>query len=98
MEDVSLTSVTAARSGRLELRAILPGFPDRGMVDSTTVAGFVWTIGSLEPDEAAEIRFRAEAVGAGDEVHRASLTFSSLSGEIVNEEPVTILPLTLWRV
>lgn len=92
MEDVSLTSVTAARSGRLEFREVLPGFPSRGTVDSTSGDGFVWTIGTLEPDEEAELLFRAEAVGAGEEVHRVVLEVPGRIGEKVNEEPVTIQP------
>jgi hypothetical protein len=91
-EDVSLTSVTAARSGRLEFREILPGFPSRGTVDSTGVDGFVWTIGTLEPDEEAELLFRAEAVAAGEEVHRVVLEVPGPIGEKVNEEPITIQP------
>jgi hypothetical protein len=92
MENASLASVTAARSGRLEFREILPGFPSRGTVDSTSVDGFVWTIGTLEPDEEAELLFRAEAVAAGEEVHRVVLEVPGPIGELVNEEPITIQP------
>ena len=92
MEDVSLTSVTAARSGRLEFREVLPGFPSRGTVDSTSGDGFVWTIGTLEPHEEAELLFRAEAVGAREEVHRVVLKVPGPIGELVNEEPITIQP------
>ena len=92
MEDLSLSSVTATRAGRLEFRGILPGFPSRGTVDSTSEDGFVWAIGTLEPDEEAELLFRAEAVGAGEEVHRVVLEVPGPIGELVNEEPVTIQP------
>jgi hypothetical protein len=43
-------------------------------------------------DEVAEIRFRAEAIRVGDDVHRVELMVPQFTGTIVNEEPITILP------
>jgi hypothetical protein len=58
---------------------------------SSAMGGFVWSIGTLEVDEVAEIRFRA-AIRAGDDVHRVELMVPQFTGTIVNEEPITILP------
>jgi uncharacterized repeat protein (TIGR01451 family) len=90
--DMSLTSILGARSGALEFRDLFPGFPSRGTVVSSATGGFVWSIGTLAPGEEAEIRFRAEAIRAGDDVHRVELTVPEFTGTIVHEEPVTILP------
>lgn len=88
----TLTSVVGARSGAVEFREVLPGFPTRGSVVSTTAGGLVWSIGSLAPGAVAEIRFRAEAIRVGDDVHRVVLEVPGPIGELVNEEPITIQP------
>lgn len=92
MGDSSLTSIVGARSGIVEFREVLPGFPSRGAVVSSSAGGFVWSIGTLAPGEEAEIRFRAEAVQAGDDVHRIELSVPQLTGIEVHEEPISILP------
>jgi uncharacterized repeat protein (TIGR01451 family) len=88
----SLTSIVGARSGAMEFREVLAGFPSRGSVVSSFASGLVWSIGTLAPGEEAEIRFRAEAIQAGEDVHRIELTVPQLTGTLVNEEPITILP------
>ena len=88
----TLTSVVGARSGAVEFREVLPGFPTRGSVVSTTAGGLVWSIGSLAPGAVAEIRFHAEAIRVGDDVHRVVLEVPGPIGELVNEEPITIQP------
>ncbi|MGH7565520.1 MAG: carboxypeptidase-like regulatory domain-containing protein [Gemmatimonadota bacterium] len=92
MGDSSLTSIVGARSGAVEFREVLAGFPSRGSIASSTTGGFVWSIGTLAPGEEAEIRFRAEAIQAGEDVHRIELTVPQLTGTLVNEEPIAILP------
>jgi hypothetical protein len=88
----SLTSILGAGSGAVEFRGVLPGYPTHGVVASSDAGGFVWSIGTLQPGEEAEIRFRAEAVQAGEGVHRIELTVPQLTGTKVDEEPITILP------
>lgn len=88
----SLTSIVGARSGAVEFREVLPGFPSHGSIASSTTSGFVWSIGTLAPGVEAEIRFRAEAIHAGEDIHRIELTVPQLTGTLVNEEPITILP------
>ena len=51
-----------------------------------------YRVGALAPGEEAEIRFRAEAVQAGDDVHRIELSIPQLTGIKANEEPISILP------
>jgi hypothetical protein len=88
----SLTSIVGARSGAVEFRQVLTGFPSHGAIVSTTTGGFVWEIGTLAPGEEAEVRFRAEAIAAGEDVHRVELSVPQLPGVKVHEEPITILP------
>lgn len=90
--DSSLTSIVGQRSGIVEFREVLPGFPSQGSIASSTASGFAWSIGTLAPGAEAEIRFRAEAMEAGEDVHRIELTVPQLTGTIVNEEPISILP------
>jgi hypothetical protein len=71
---------------------VLTGFPTHGSIAPTATRGFVWSIGTLAPGEEAEIRFRAEAILPGDDVHRIELSVPQLTGTLVHEEPVTILP------
>lgn len=89
--DSSLTSIVGARSGAVEFREVLSGFPTVGSIASST-GGFVWSIGTLAPGAEAEIRFRAEAMQAGEDVHRIELTVPQLTGTLVHEEPISILP------
>jgi hypothetical protein len=90
--EASLTSILGSRTGAVQFREALPGFPTRGSIVSSSAGGFVWSIGSLAPGEEAEIRFRAEAVAAGEDVHRIELAVPQLTGVKVDEEPITILP------
>lgn len=92
MGSSSLTSVVGARSGSVEFREVLPGYPSRGSIASSTAVGFVWSIDTMAPGEEAEIRFRAEAIQAGEDVHRIELSVPQLTGIKVHEEPITILP------
>ncbi len=92
MGDSSLRSLVGARSGAMEFREVLSGYPSRGSIASSTSGGFVWSIGTLAPGEEAEIRFRAEAILPGDDVHRIELSVPQLTGTLVHEEPATILP------
>lgn len=88
----TLTSLMGAHSGIMEFRDVLTGFPTHGSIAPTATRGFVWSIGTLAPGEEAEIRFRAEAILPGDDVHRIELSVPQLTGTLVHEEPVTILP------
>ena len=90
--DSSLKSIVGAHSGLVEFREVLPGYPTRGAVVSRTTDGFLWSIGTLAPGEEAEIRFRAEAMQAGEDVHRIELSVPQLVGINADEEPITILP------
>jgi hypothetical protein len=90
--EVVLTSLVGSRTGAVEFREALQGFPTRGSIVSRSEGGFVWSIGTLEPGEEAEIRFRAEAIQAGEDVHRVELSVPQLTGVKVHEEPITILP------
>lgn len=90
-QPVSLTTIAGAASGAVEFRDVLPGFPNRGSIVSSSAGGFVWSIGTLAPGEEAEIRFRAEAIAAGEDVHRVELLVPQI-GMKVHEEPITILP------
>jgi hypothetical protein len=92
MGDSSLVSRVGARSGSVAFREVLPGYPSRGSIASSSAGGFVWSIGTLAPGEEAEVRFRAEAIQAGDDVHRTELTVPQLTGTLVDEQPITILP------
>src|SRR5687768_11914282 len=49
MGDSSLRSLVGARSGLVEFREVLPGYPSRGSIPSSTSDGFVWSIGTLGP-------------------------------------------------
>jgi uncharacterized repeat protein (TIGR01451 family) len=72
--------------------ATITGFPTRGSVGSTSAAGFTWTIGTLGPLQSAEIQFRAEALLAGNDFNRVTLTADQISGARVDEEPTTVIP------
>lgn len=88
----SLKSIVGTHAGLVEFREVLPGYPTRGAVVSSTTGGFLWTIGTLAPGEEAEIRFRAEAMQPGEDVHRIELSVPQLVGIKADEEPITILP------
>ena len=90
MGEILLTSTIPSRI--LEFRDVLTGFPTRGSIASSATDGFVWSIGTLAPGEEAEIRFRAEAIQTGEDLHRIELAVPQLTGTLVHEEPITILP------
>lgn len=89
---VRVRSEVAPGGQIIEFRAALAGYPDHGTLEDAGPSGFTWRIGSLSPGARAEMRFRAEAVRPGEDVHRIVFNALEFTGSIVNEETITVLP------
>ncbi|HUF90503.1 MAG TPA: hypothetical protein VMR66_11065, partial [Gemmatimonadota bacterium] len=85
---VRVVDLVAPNTGIIEWRETL--FVSQGTVSAASNTGFTWTIGNLGPNTGATLRFRAEAVRAGDDVNEVRLTADQLTGIKVNQEPTTV--------
>lgn len=63
----------------------------RCLAEGFGAAEFTWEIETLPAGEEAQLLFRAEAERPGEAVNRVSLTAPRISGEIVDEEPITVI-------
>jgi uncharacterized repeat protein (TIGR01451 family) len=94
--NVRVVDQVAPNTGNIVCRSIVAGFPTVGTTvpaaPACNLTGFTWNIGTLLPLQSAEIQFRAEALLAGNDFNRVTLTADQISGSRVDEEPTTVIP------
>jgi uncharacterized repeat protein (TIGR01451 family) len=88
--NVRVEDAMAPNTGIITFQEVISGFPTRGAVSGTGPTGFIWNIGTLNPGEAAEIQFRAEALKTGNDINRVILTADQLSGPRRDEETTVV--------
>jgi hypothetical protein len=89
---IRVSDQIAPTTGNIAFREVLAGYPTMGRVVSSSDGELTWWVDKLLAGQTAEIRFRAEALSAGEAVNLVEATATEITGSVRNEETTTITP------